>query len=109
MGLTGRSRTERTSRFTMTYKDPVYQHYRSGFKGEASVETLAMGAERLLPVIDIWVKNEPKTEPVFDLGCGTGKLLLAFQQLGLTNLSGCDLSAEQVAVCQNFYTVAEAD
>ena len=74
------------------------------------MEMLVKGADKLLPVIDDWVKNEPKNEPVVDLGCGAGELLLAFQRLGFTNLSGCDLSAEQVAVCrQNFPAVAEAD
>lgn len=94
----------------MNYKDTIYQHYRSSFKGEADVKTLTKGADKLLPVIDNWVKDEPKDAPVVDLGCGAGELLMAFQRLGFNNLSGCDLSAEQVAVCcQRFPAVIEAD
>lgn len=94
----------------MNYKEKIYQYYRTAFKGEASIETIFNGSQKLLPIINSWVKDQPKHGHIVDLGCGAGELLMSFQQLGFTNLSGCDLSAEQVAICHlNFPLVVEAD
>jgi 2-polyprenyl-3-methyl-5-hydroxy-6-metoxy-1,4-benzoquinol methylase len=84
----------------MTYKDKVYDSYRSAFKGTASSETLAFGAAKLRPVIDPWVTGLRRETGIRDLGCGAGELLLAFQQLGFENIGGCDLSEQQIAVAK---------
>ncbi len=43
---------------------------------------------------------EDRDVAILDLGCGAGKLLYLFQQLGYTNLTGVDLSPEQIELAQ---------
>ena len=38
-----------------------------------------------------------KSQPVLDIGCGTGLSGLALQSAGFTNITGCDLSPEMLA------------
>ncbi len=91
----------------MNYKDAIYGSYRSAFKGNADSKSLAFGASKLKPVIELWVKHLAKDSRVMDLGCGAGELLLAFRELGFSNLCGCDLSAEQIEVARSITSNVE--
>lgn len=90
------------------YKETLYKYYRSTFKGEMDECALEMAVSKLTPVVAPWVKGLGKNELVVDLGCGAGELLFTLKRLGFSNLAGCDLSAEQVAVAQKLFpTVTE--
>ncbi|MGN6291494.1 MAG: class I SAM-dependent methyltransferase [Chitinophagaceae bacterium] len=94
----------------MSYKQIVYDYYRSSFKGDTSKSSLRFGAGKIRPILEPWVKELDKNLPVADLGCGAGELLMALKSLGFANLSGCDLSAEQVSIAkQEFPAVQEAN
>lgn len=94
----------------MTYKEQIYDSYRSSFKGQASRESLAFGSEKILECLKPWVTGLDRSTLAVDLGCGAGELLRALSMLGFTNLGGCDLSGEQIAVArQSFNNVEEAN
>lgn len=94
----------------MDYKELIYDNYRNAFKGDLSDTSLQFGASKVRPVLEKWVTKIDRNLPVVDLGCGAGELLLALENLGFTNLSGCDVSSEQVAIAnRHFPLVAEAD
>jgi 2-polyprenyl-3-methyl-5-hydroxy-6-metoxy-1,4-benzoquinol methylase len=42
---------------------------------------------------------EDRSAPILDIACGEGSLLCYLRELGYTNLAGCDLSPENVAIC----------
>jgi 2-polyprenyl-3-methyl-5-hydroxy-6-metoxy-1,4-benzoquinol methylase len=46
-----------------------------------------------------WMPND-KEVSIIDVGCGGGKLLYFFKQRGYTNVSGVDISAEQVTLAR---------
>lgn len=87
----------------MNYKETIYTYYRSRFKGTTSKVLLEKGASKLNEILEPWVAEIPRDGLVVDLGCGAGELLMALQKLGFTNLKGCDLSAEQVAIAKSFF------
>lgn len=90
------------------YKDTLYKYYRSSFKGRVDASAMEMSVAKLMPVVGPWVAERDKDELVVDLGCGAGELLLTLKRLGFKNLTGCDLSAEQVLVAQTLFpTVKE--
>lgn len=43
-----------------------------------------------------------RSAPVLDMGCGAGNFLFALEQLGYSDLSGVDLSPEQVALARRW-------
>jgi SAM-dependent methyltransferase len=83
-----------------SYKHAIYESYRSSFKGgydRAQVEFVGL---KVLPILSKWCTDCPKDADVLDLGCGAGEVLWAFRKLGFEKLSGCDISAEQVAIAR---------
>ena len=53
------------------------------------------------------IKNwlpEDKNANILDLGCGFGNLLKALQEIGYTNLTGIDVSEEQIVKAKEFNT-----
>lgn len=92
----------------MEFKAKIYSAYRSSFKGESHPKVLNFGAGKLKPILEPWIHDLDQSHLAVDLGCGAGELLLALRDLGFSNLAGCDLSAEQVAIAQsNFPGVEE--
>jgi SAM-dependent methyltransferase len=67
-----------------TYDDDVFG--RSGFTGSARIADLLAG-----------VLADP-SQPVIDLGCGTGAVGRRLAELGVTTIDGVDLSPEMIAV-----------
>jgi hypothetical protein len=66
----------------MNYKEKVYQHYRSSFKGDIDDNILKFASKKNIPILKKWIKNLDTNWPVVDLGCGAGELLYAFKTLG---------------------------
>jgi len=46
-----------------------------------------------------WLPKEPDL-PVLDMGCGAGEFLYLLDQLGFTDLTGVDLSQEQISIAK---------
>jgi SAM-dependent methyltransferase len=88
---------------TLTSKDPhlrIYHSYVSS--GAADVDESGMdGLHSRVPYLRKLVRNYfpfNKSSKILDLGCGYGALLYVGAQEGFTNLTGVDLSIEQVEV-----------
>jgi SAM-dependent methyltransferase len=83
------------------FKRRIYESYRSCFKGGYDPAEIEMIGEKMVPILSKWCSGLPKDAEVFDLGCGAGEVLWAFKKLGFVRLSGCDISAEQVAIARH--------
>lgn len=58
-----------------------------------------------------WLPSDHNT-PVLDMGCGPGNFLYLLDSLGFTNLTGVDLSPEQIALARKWCpraTITQAD
>lgn len=66
--------------------------------------TLLSGLRTRLPnfnrVIDRWIKPD-KEQSILDLGCGYGGFVWALKERGYTQVSGVDVSADQVAAAHS--------
>jgi len=84
-------------------RKPLYEQYYSAFKKGEPRERFGFlhlrlwYNEKYLPLI----KHKPKDAPILDLGCGQGFMLRYLQSAGFTNLTGVDVSAEQVNIAQS--------
>ena len=80
------------------YRSSLYSHYASIFQN-SGIEFDAIAAERLGPAYEYYFRGwmpENKNGAILDLACGDGKVLYFFRKWGFTNLSGVDISLEQV-------------
>ena len=83
----------------MNYRKKYYDEYvtihiqpKEGAFTKEDYENWASGT---LTHVSKWLPND-RTVPILDIGCGSGKLLFMFQGLGYENLTGVDLSPEQI-------------
>jgi 2-polyprenyl-3-methyl-5-hydroxy-6-metoxy-1,4-benzoquinol methylase len=84
----------------MKYRQILYSNYHTTQSGRASLTTAKELFDRealqftqeILPLL----QGVPQEAHIFDLGCGSGSLLSALSNEGFTNISGMDLSEEQV-------------
>lgn len=88
------------------YRDTLYANYHTHQSGRAALvdakalferEKLQFSRE-ILPKISHVAKNAL----IFDLGCGSGSLLMAMKEAKYTQLKGMDLSQEQVTMAHDF-------
>jgi 2-polyprenyl-3-methyl-5-hydroxy-6-metoxy-1,4-benzoquinol methylase len=93
-------------------RKPLYERYYADFKkGEKREKFGALHLrlwynEKYLPLL----KNIPRNAPVLELGCGSGLMLDYLLHAGFTNLTGIDISGDQVAAAvRNGFTAIEAD
>ena len=93
-------------------RKPIYESYYSDFKkGErrekfGSLHLRLWYNEKYLPLL----KNCPKDAAILEVGCGFGLMLNYLKEAGFTNLSGIDISADQVAEAQTRgFNAVEAD
>jgi 2-polyprenyl-3-methyl-5-hydroxy-6-metoxy-1,4-benzoquinol methylase len=93
----------------MNYRKQFYNQYvtlqvrpRGGSFTEQDYLNWANGA---LKHIQGWLPDDHAV-PILDVGCGSGKLLYLFQQLGYVNLTGVDLSPEQIQLAQSRFSQA---
>ena len=79
-------------------REPLYEKYYSAFKKGEPRERLGFlhlklwYNEKYLPLFKGYARNAP----LLDLGCGQGFMLRYLKSAGFTNLTGIDISEEQV-------------
>ncbi len=90
----------------MEYRQVLYQNYfknhlgkRSGLEYKIQFEKEKKQFKNDLEPILSKLKKEGQ---YFDSGCGTGSLLITLLELGFKNLSGVDISSEQIEVAKSF-------
>ncbi len=86
----------------MDYRTRIYENYASGFQ-DVQQEFDAVAAARAGKVWDYYFRGwlpERKDASILDIACGSGKLLHFFKQRGYTNLTGVDISPEQVKIAR---------
>ncbi|HEY3875100.1 MAG TPA: class I SAM-dependent methyltransferase [Candidatus Kapabacteria bacterium] len=88
---------------TNTYRTVLYDKYVSAFKSEnASLSESELSHyfewcdARYYPHLE----SVPKSAAILELGCGHGRMLAYLRQKGFTNVSGIDLSEEQIALAR---------
>ncbi len=96
----------------MNYRTRIYENYASGFQ-DVHQEFDVVAAARAGKVWDYYFRDwlpERKDVSILDVACGSGKLLQFFKQRGYTNLTGVDISPEQVQIARQVLTnVIEAN
>ncbi len=94
------------------YRTRIYEKYASGFQDAAEQFDLT-GAKRAGKVWDYYFRGwmpENREAAILDLASGNGKLLYFFKERGYTNLTGVDISPEQVGIALQVLTnVIEAN
>ena len=83
----------------MKYRETLYANYHTTQSGRAALTDAKSLFERekwrfekeILPLI-----NLPKSARILDIGCGSGSFLKALSEHGYTEITGIDLSEEQV-------------
>lgn len=84
------------------YRRRVYEKYASRIQQAAprfDAEAARRAAKSTVHYLRGWLPGR-KDAAIVDLGCGGGRLLFAFKELGYTNLEGIDISAEQVELAR---------
>ena len=83
------------------YKAELYRTYVSNFTqlGRKPID-YGFSDSKLIPLLRPWTSQLAPTVPCLDLGCGNGNVLHALSTLGFRNLTGIDLSEEQVALAR---------
>ncbi|MFN5889738.1 MAG: class I SAM-dependent methyltransferase [Bacteroidota bacterium] len=89
----------------MKYRQTLYTNYHSTQSGRASLTDAKQLFEREVDQFDKEIipllSTVAKSAKVFDLGCGSGSLLQALSNVGFNNISGMDLSKEQVELAHS--------
>ena len=79
------------------FRATLYARYRSSFKAQQWAEpSAAWWDHKYLPLLS----ELDRRAPILELGCGDGSLLAYFAQRGFSNVSGVDISAEQVGAAR---------
>ncbi len=88
----------------MTYRDKIYQKYSTIFQGrDAALNFDAAFAEKQAPVFEKRLGRHlpaDKNATIVDLACGGGDFLYFLKRRGYTNLTGVDLSPQQVTLAR---------
>jgi 2-polyprenyl-3-methyl-5-hydroxy-6-metoxy-1,4-benzoquinol methylase len=93
-------------------REPIYRRYYSTFKRGEPRERFGFlhlklwYNEKYLPLL----KGQKRDEPLLDLGCGQGFMLRYLKSAGFTDLTGIDISEEQVEKAKsNGFNAINAD
>lgn len=82
-----------------SYRKIFYKNYFSekSNKGSVNLDEISLSNWRNATISRIkdWLPDNKKAN-ILDIGCGFGNLLKAFQETGYTNLTGIDISEEQI-------------
>lgn len=87
------------------YRNTLYQNYYSTHSGttDTSAQKVHFDQQVRYFVREFSdVIQAPTDATILDIGCGTGSLINALNELGYTNTRGVDLSEEQVAMAKTF-------
>jgi SAM-dependent methyltransferase len=88
---------------TRSYRQRYYDKYlflRGDQKG-LELKDYQEGADLFWAHIKNWLPTDRKT-PILDMGCGDGKFLFMLKQRGYTDLTGVDLSSEQIEMARQW-------
>lgn len=87
------------------YRKTLYQNYYSTHSGKTdqSVQLQHFNQQTRYFKMEFerWMPSD-KNSVILDIGCGTGSLIKAINELGYTNTEGIDLSQEQVKMSKEF-------
>jgi SAM-dependent methyltransferase len=78
----------------------LYEKYVSAFKGDQTGFDLKAYWKWCDRRFGQWFRDLPRTARVLELGCGPGYMLGYLSGLGFTDVSGIDISVEQVALAR---------
>lgn len=84
----------------LNYRDRIYQRYASVCKEQGSVFDVA-GARKYASAFSHYLNGwlpAHRNARILDLACGSGRTLFLLKQEGYTDISGVDISPEQVAL-----------
>lgn len=84
------------------YRQRIYEQYASCFKDEdhAFDENAAREfARRYTHHLRGWFPDKPDAR-ILDLACGSGRMLYLFKKLGFKNISGVDISPDQIQLAK---------
>jgi SAM-dependent methyltransferase len=87
---------------TSDYRARLYEKYASSVMGTPPVFD-PQAADRWGKAYDYYVRGwlpAQKDTPILELACGGGRLLHFLKQRGFTNLTGVDISPEQIALAK---------
>lgn len=94
------------------YRQRIYAEYATVIQDAELTFDLA-GAKAWGKAFDYFLRRwlpESRNAAILDVACGDGKLLSFFQRRGYTNLSGVDISPQQVGIARQVIpSVQEAD
>jgi 2-polyprenyl-3-methyl-5-hydroxy-6-metoxy-1,4-benzoquinol methylase len=86
---------------TQSYRERIYAHYASKFQDKVGAfneqEAIHWGRPYGKSYFKGWLPRD-LSAPVLEVACGGGRLLHLLKRLGYTDVSGVDLSPEQVAL-----------
>jgi 2-polyprenyl-3-methyl-5-hydroxy-6-metoxy-1,4-benzoquinol methylase len=100
---------------SMRYRELLYSTYVSSnkhyvYQAAHGARAREKGIRNALWFLRPWLPSVHSQPRILDLGCGPGNLLAALERAGYTDLSGVDISAEQVAIARrSFPGVEQAD
>jgi 2-polyprenyl-3-methyl-5-hydroxy-6-metoxy-1,4-benzoquinol methylase len=82
---------------TRRYRQEYYDKYLSlrGDRRRLELKDYQEGADLFRAHLKNWLPPDRNT-PVLDMGCGDGRFLFTLEQMGYTDITGVDLSPEQI-------------
>ena len=86
----------------MDYKKRIYKQYASSCKGDGEVFD-EKAARRYVAAFSHYLQGwlpTQKDSTILDLACGSGRTLFLLKEKGYSNISGMDISAQQVALAR---------
>lgn len=95
---------------TRGYRDRIYEHYVSAFKGAPGGPQLESAFERHGRFYDHLfepVVGDLKPAKILEVGCGQGRFLFWARRRGFCDVRGFDRSEEQVAIARSLGLAAE--
>ena len=84
------------------YRQRIYQDYATAFQDAAlqfDPDTARRWAKPYRYYLRDWLPGDP-AEEILEVACGSGKLLYFLKESGFTNLSGVDVSPQQVEIAR---------
>lgn len=87
----------------MDYRQRIYDRYATVFKDgttKFNEDAVRRWGRAYQSYLEGWLPDD-KQSAIADLACGPGNLLFFFQEMGYTQLSGVDISPEQVVIARN--------
>jgi 2-polyprenyl-3-methyl-5-hydroxy-6-metoxy-1,4-benzoquinol methylase len=79
------------------YRQSYYDNYLSLRNGQKELDLVdyQQWAQAAKALLRNWLPSD-RNVPILDMGCGDGKFLFMLEQMGYTDLTGVDLSPEQI-------------